>query len=172
MSHSWKPTNILLGTLIGATSVTIEASIEEYKWGKAVCNQTSSKVVRNPFDGTTQILLYAPMSSCRCEKDPANAGKVELRIDMNRSTVTIFTTDKSGKKLLWNQFHNCAVLNSSDWDCSFTAQGLKQVARMISNQALFIATDNDETTLTIKGQENWGSCIRRYGWSLKELIGK
>lgn len=179
MTRLLKPAHLFLGTLLIAASASSKATGEEYRWGTTVCTPTSSKVARSFSDGKMETYLYAPAASCRCEKDPAERRKVEVRVDMNSSKVTVSQTDETGKKSLWDQFGNCKIISSTDWDCSGRdlrfGNDAKLIRKASSDQGIFLIAheiNSVETVGTIKGENLYGSCIKKGGWSLKGLISQ
>ena len=181
MTRLLKPTHLILGTFLLAASASSKATVEEYQWGRTVCTPTSSQSVWSPFEKKMVDLIYAPAASCKCLKDTREREKVEVNVNQSASTITIFRTDKEGKKLLWRQFKNCKILSLSDWDCSergtLLADEGTHARRMSSHEALFLTTFNGrnfnfiETVGTLKGKdEDWGRCLRKGGWSLKGIF--
>jgi hypothetical protein len=163
-----RPFHILFGALLSVFAAGTEANVGEYKWGKTVCTPTSSKVVRNLLNGSMETHLHAPAASCRCERDPTERERVEVRIDRNASTITITRIDEHGGRALWDQFQNCKIHNQGSWDCSGMHRGIDWIKKMTSDEGLFLATINAEVG-ALKGSELWGSCIRKDGWSLRGL---
>jgi len=170
MTTSPKYFRLLLGALLTAFTAGTEASVGEYRWGKTVCTPSYSKVIPNLLNGSMDTFLYAPTSSCRCERDPEERQKVEVRVDMKSTTVAIFQTDERGKTSAWDTLRNCRILSPKDWDCSNGNRGIHWIIKMSSDEGLILATINGEAS-TLKGKHLWGSCIRKDGWSLRGLLG-